>query len=404
MKTDRVIGAFGFGVLMSGLLAGCGIQRVPSSAGHPSYAPKAAESVGIPPHAYKITMTNAQDGWVAAPAVTIPGAEAKNDAMWRTTTAGRHWAKMLIAPNVLEMDALSGSTAWVAVQQHSCSHTVILDYTNNGGHTWTRHPVTAPFPVSGVTISLLNSATGSVLLSGVPPEKRFAEALWPIAHRDVASHPIYTYSQPPQYSPNGRLSWLTWRSSTQAWGAFSGENSSTLEVSNNGGASWQSVMLPMPSWVPASAINPPDSKLQAVLNFFAAPTFPSAHTGFLLATLSVPYVRDAVLDYHQYQLLYRTTNDRTWQMIYQYPGAGLVTMDWHNASEGWILTAVHHHVTLLQTINGGETWSVITKSLRDRSNLTQVYLHFINAADGWYINAPTMQYTTNSGKTWHLVP
>ncbi len=385
MLMGTVSGLFLFG----GALAGCGAPVAsPSPVLHSNQrSPKVTASASSMEQAKMITMASTRVGWAAS-----------SNHIFRTTHGGHHWSTVLEADHIVTMDAVNATTAWVAIQ--TSSRDVTVAYTNDGGAHWTRHTITAPFSVVRVGLDVSNrpGSPGSVLLSGPVGTQTGPQALWTIAHDHVSTTAVY-------HTPNGALARISWSSATEAWATSDGAGSPALMVSKDGGTAWNPVKLTLPQWVPANAVNNPKPQLNASVVVSRPPTF-IAHTGYLSATLYVPYTTaQNTVDTHRYAVLFKRTNGTAWTAVWDRPGASLISITWASPQNGWALLAKGSQVRLDHTATGGRTWQRVSTFPPTLNPLSVTF----SAHIGWIIAQSTQANTVSlyrshdNGKQWQAV-
>lgn len=376
-------------ILGFGVVAGCGIQDTSLSSPAPHHRVSKTIATKAPPlaQAKSIQMTSSHTGWADSP-----------HQIFRTTTSEKKWFSVLKSPTILAMDTVNSNTAWV-ISQDSARH-ITLSHTNDGGVHWSSSHLIAPWPVVQASVTTSPSgSSGSVLLTGPVGTQTGPQSLWTISHDHVSSDPLYS-------TENGSFSRITWTSSTKAWALSYDASAPVLMISTNHGASWTPVVLPLPTWVSAKVVNNPNPKPRAVVLASQPPIFVLG-SGFLSTTLSVPYITPQnIVDFHNYAVLYHTTNGTTWTPIWTHPNSSLISMDWATAQNGWALVTKGHQVQLDYTSTAGRTWktvSILPKTMHPLS------LAFFDHT-GWIVsqspetNTLSLWQSQNEGQQWQVVP
>ena len=220
---------------------------------------------------------------------------------------------------------------------------------------------------------------------------------------NLASNPVHSSAQFSVPFPIQPIRMLHMLDATTGWAV----TASTILYTTDGGLHWQNISPPV---------------AQNYGQYKSIPYFLNETTAWVW----------------QYQTngtktaLYRTTNrGRTWQAS-TIPTGSIEFVSFVDAQKGWILsnavtTRVHPEatVTLLHTIDGGETWTKVANITQATDQLGSTYsrgkrgslpfvnaytgLHFVNATDGWLsgtitTNGFTWLYTTyDGGSTWEHV-
>ncbi len=352
------------------------VQATATASGTASATPP---SPGPTPPINALWMSDATTGW----------ARTTTHRILHTTDGGKGWQDVTPpypAGSTVQLPpvftSLSGSVAWVAVfekQQPDGTIPNVLFRTSDGGHTWQE----AMLPRSGLGVSqvqFVNAQDGWVLagFGGVAAGSQAVDLFrstdggrtWSTVARAPGSLPL-----------GGDKSGMGWASATTGWVTgcvCAAENTVLLPRTQDGGVSWRSQSLPLPS-------------LQAVITT-QPPVFFSAAEGLLPVTF---FNGGSTI------LAVYATHDggATWSHSTLLSAAGSV-WDFLTAQQGWVVGA--NGTTLDETSDGGQHWLLINPSANFR-NISQ--LDFVSAQEGWAISmatpaAPLLLKTMDGGQTW----
>jgi photosystem II stability/assembly factor-like uncharacterized protein len=200
-------------------------------------------------------------GSLAAPAIDEAGTFA-GGGLWArhggdlylSTDGGASWSQGTIGPNPIVVVVLDAQHAWTVSAgpgstgntgdpSHDVLHYVI-GRTTDGGVSWAQTGVTGSYPETGPAISFVDPQRGYLLIA---PERFSNRAATVFATRDggaswqqvgTAQSPLLQYGRMFTASANGTL-WAGAEATTTGAG-----NWQLLQVSRDGGTSWQPVTLP----------------------------------------------------------------------------------------------------------------------------------------------------------------
>ncbi len=341
----------------------------------PTPAPSPTSAPGRKITLTSIHMTNATTGWAQGPAV-------KAWRIWRTTDGGLHWQDVTppSAPTAAREMAtyyLNASVAWVVAQDGTA-----IFRTTNGGQTWQKTPLHERY--LGGQLTFINQQDGWLLISqGFAAGSEGVDLLrttdggasWTRVSTTGAQH--NTAGTIPF---SGQKTGISFLNANTGWmtGTEPAPNFSWLYVTHDGGVTWQHQTLPLP---------PSSGEAQHVL---MPPTFFNAQDGVL------PDQFGAAID------VYVTHNGgATWQATPQIPTTASNIIDFIDAGHGWATNGT----TLLATSDGAQHWTRLPAShvFHDVTSLD-----FVSSDIGWAISQPTsgspaLLETTNGGRTWSII-
>jgi photosystem II stability/assembly factor-like uncharacterized protein len=342
-----------------------------------------------------IHMFDAKSGWALTKdnhlLRTTSGA-----AQWQDVTPAISWSQyQLTAP-----DFLDSQHAWIGVQTKSAFS---IFSTNDGGNIWVESPL--PESTNGIGIAqidFINADEGWLLFNKFSSPKQAVTDL--LATQDDGSSWLDIASTD---APQGALSSLPTSGSTQMGIYFLDENvgwvtgtnpvSGRFEFSTtqDGGANWQTPNLSLPS---------------ATLKDTRVLTFPPIFFDNAHALMPVLFLAG---DSTQLSLYTTSNSGQRWSSTSPITVASSVkdastlsfidTDPSKDAATGWV---VGPNNTLSHTADGGQHWSELPTHLPTSvTAITQ--LEFVSSTMGWAIgsqgNTQTLLQSVDGGNTWTAV-
>jgi photosystem II stability/assembly factor-like uncharacterized protein len=355
-----------------------------SSQGTPGNTLPPAKLVGGSDNLIALHMIDLTTGWALS-----------EHAVLRTTDGGLKW-KNITPPNTHVTGQsiatfLTASLAWVATPQSNGTTAQVLR-TTDGGQTWLRSIIQAPFLRH---ITFIDSQHGWILSAwGATAGPAEAVSVFRTSDggkiwRNVASAlPASTDIPPPGHLPfGGQKSGIQFLNVSAGWitGTVVVNDLAWLYVSRDGGTTWYQQSLSLPSGVPPAQLS------------LVSPTFFSATDGILPVIFSNGVTGRAIAT----DIYVTHDTGTTWTSTSPLPFAAIAT-DFLDMQRGWATDGN----SLYRTSDGGQNWI----RLSSNEDFKQVAsLDFVSSTQGWAIgrqnNASSfLLKTTDGGETWTPVP
>jgi photosystem II stability/assembly factor-like uncharacterized protein len=332
---------------------------------------------------FSLHMIDASTGW-----------SLSKQAVLRTTDGGSHWQNVSPPHTRLTQDSIadffSASLAWIATPRTNAATTQIL-HTADGGQTWQRVTIQAAFPRQ---ISFIDSQHGWLLVSwqqpGGPAETisvlRTVDAgkTWTTISNALAA----STDGPPlgQLPFGGQKSGIRFLNASTGWvtGTVLAPNLTWLYMTYDGGSTWHQQPLPMPPGIVSARLS------------ILSPTFFSPTDGIL----PINFVNSAT-DSNIATAVYVTHDGgNTWQSTTPLPGAFNI-VDFADSQHGWATDGS----VLYRTSDGGQHWKQLSTS-ESLKHISQ--LDFVSDQIGWAISSPasnssSLLKTVDGGYTWTVI-
>jgi photosystem II stability/assembly factor-like uncharacterized protein len=349
-----------------------------SSTGNPGSAQKlAGGSVAL----LSLQMIDTMTGWALS-----------ESAVLRTTDGGIHWKNVSPPNTTLTRNTVAefctASMVWVAIPQAQATSTQIL-HTTDSGTTWQQTTIQAAFPRQ---FSFIDSQHGW-LLAGWRQTGGAAEAVsvfrttdggksWP-----KVADALFADTTPPGHLPyGGQKSGMRFLDASTGWvtGTVFVPSLTWLYITHDGGSSWYQQSLLKPPGVSSAQLS------------IISPTFFSTTEGILPVIFS-----DITTDRRIAADIYVTHDGgKTWQSTSLLP-IGLSVFDFVDMQHGWASDGS----TLYMTIDGGNHWMKLSpnESFKHIS-----LLDFVSSTIGWAISSAksmpsSLLKTINGGRTWTVI-
>jgi photosystem II stability/assembly factor-like uncharacterized protein len=323
---------------------------------------------------------------------TMTGWALSEHAVLRTTDGGIHWKNVSPPKTTVTRNSIAefrtASMAWLAIPQAQATSTQIL-HTTDGGTTWQQATIQAAFPRQ---FTFIDSQRGW-LLTGWRQTGGAAESVSVFRTTDggkswtKVADALFADATPPghlQYG--GQKSGIRFLNATTGWvtGTVVVPSIPLLYTTHDGGSSWYQQSLLMPPGVSSAQLS------------IISPTFFSTTDGILPVIFS-----EITTERHIATDIYVTHNGgKTWQSTALLP-IGLSVFDFVDTQHGWASDGT----TLYMTSDGGNHWIKLSpnKSFKNIS-----LLDFVSNTVGWAISsAPSMPSsllkTIDGGRTWTVV-
>jgi photosystem II stability/assembly factor-like uncharacterized protein len=339
----------------------------------------------------KIQMIDAVEGWA------LGRAGGSQDHVLKTSDGGETWqdvtpAGSSVLPSADDTEAVAlfadDQTGWVIYLGNRAGSTLIEIRswrTSDGGETWEsgsgfdpiENPETLPVPFFS------DPATGWLLLEHFIGMGHHGLTL---LRTQDGGRTWQRLAGAPESESACHRTGLSFSGSTNGW--MTGEcpfelgGGVFLEVSEDGGSTWQTLALPPPT-------QSPDLFQTALLCSTRSPHLFAAEAGMLVVTCSMEDASGT----RQQNFLYTTTSGGlTWQTS-AFPGGEFYLLD---PGHGWALSKDQYW-----TEDGGATWTKINTVTWEGQ------FSFVSAQLGWAVarsqEETALVRTTDGGRTWELM-
>jgi photosystem II stability/assembly factor-like uncharacterized protein len=323
---------------------------------------------------------------------TMTGWALSEHAVLRTIDGGIHW-KNVSPPNItLTRNSIAefstASSVWLAIPQAQATSTQVL-HTIDGGMTWQQSTLQAAFPRQ---ITFIDAQHGW-LLAGWRQTGGAAEAVSVFYTRDggkswtKVADALFADATPPGHLPyGGQKTGINFLNASTGWvtGTVIVPNLAWLYITRDGGLSWYQQTLLKPHGIPLA---------QLTIN---SPTFFSTTDGILPVIFS-----DITTDNRIATDIYFTHDGgTTWQSTAILP-VGPGVFDFVDMQHGWASDGS----VLYMTSDGGNHWIKLSpnESFKHIS-----LLDFVSSTIGWAISSATsmpssLLKTIDGGRTWTVI-
>jgi photosystem II stability/assembly factor-like uncharacterized protein len=343
---------------------------------------------GTPVEIRDIQMIDASDGWA------LGRAGGSGDHVLKTTNGGDTWLDVTPPESPASSFATAvalfadDQTGWVIYLGNRAGSTLIEIRswrTSDGGETWESGSGFDPIENPEVLPVLFFSdpATGWLLLEHfIGMGHHGSTLLW----TQDGGRTWQRLAGAPESESTCHRTGLSFSGSTNGW--MTGEcpfelgGGVFLEVSEDGGSTWQTLALPPPT-------QSPDLFQTALSCSTRSPHLFATQAGMLVVTCSM---EDASSTQQQNFLYTTSSGGLTWQTS-AFPGGELYLLD---PSHGWALSKDQYW-----TEDGGATWTKINTVTWEGQ------FSFVSAQLGWAVarsqEETALVRTTDGGRTWELM-
>jgi photosystem II stability/assembly factor-like uncharacterized protein len=323
---------------------------------------------------------------------TMTGWALSEYAVLRTTDGGINW-KNVSPPNItLTRNSIAefctASVVWIAIPQAQATSTQVL-HTIDGGTTWQQSTIRAAFPRQ---ITFIDSQNGW-LLAGWRQTGGAAESVSVFRTTDGGktwtrvADALFADTTPPGHLPyGGQKSGIRFLDASTGWvtGTVLVPSLVWLYITHDGGSSWYQQTLLKPPGIPPA---------QLTIN---SPTFFSTTDGILPVIFS-----DFTTDSRIATDIYVTHDGgQTWQNTALLP-VGLSVFDFVDMQHGWASDGS----VLYMTSDGGNHWIKLSPN-ESFKNIS--LLDFVSSTIGWAISSAksmpsSLLKTIDGGRTWTVI-
>ncbi len=345
----------------------------------PQPSPTAAASK--PVAIREIHMLDAMQGW----------AMTNDNQVLHTTTGGGQW--QIVTPNtgwqefsLGVSDVLDAHSAWVTVQS---TNKYSVYYTHDDGRTWLGTPVLASG--TGITqITFVDAQHGWLLFNKGETAANEEIAIFRTTDGgatwlNIANADQQTATSEKSIPMSGKKTGISFINTTQGWitGTTATDNLAWLYTTGDGGVSWQTQSLSLPSGTQRATTLPP--------TFFDTKN----------AVLPVKIATSGSGGVNVY-----VTHDSgtTWNSTNSVQGVA-ETLTFTDIQHGWLASS--NTTTIETTADGGQHWNRLAGTFPAGIRTINT-LNFVSTTTGWAIGSSTASTTAlfqthDGGKTWTQV-
>jgi photosystem II stability/assembly factor-like uncharacterized protein len=325
---------------------------------------------------------------------TMTGWALSEHAVLKTTDGGLHWKNVTPSGTTVTSNSIAefctASMVWLAVPQAQATNTQIV-HTTDGGATWQQTTIQAAFPR---WFSFVDSQHGWLLASWRQAGGGgAAESVSVFSTTDGGkswtkmADALFADATPPGHLPyGGQKSGIRFLDASTGWitGSVVVPSIPWLYTTHDGGSSWYRQSLPMPPGVSSAQIG------------IVTPTFFSTTDGIL------PIIFSDITTEKRIAADIYVTHDggKTWQHTSLLP-VGLSIFDFVDMLHGWASDGS----LLYMTSDGGNRWIKLSPN---ESFQHVSLLDFVTSTLGWAISSPpsmpsSLLKTIDGGRTWTVV-